>query len=406
MYDAVVIGGGIAGLYYAHRYTQSHPGANVIVLEGSQRLGGRAGNVMFRGQSVVCGAGIGRKKKDALLQALLQELGVPYREFTVQHSYSPSLEPHVDVIKTLKTLRKAYARKPDASQDFKHFATAVLGKEEYKSFKTATGYTDYEKQDAHDALYLYGMEDVAAKWQGLWIPWNELVKALADRVQTRMGHKVIQLARQQDAQSARGGTFLVTCSNGATFATTHVVLATTIDALHQLLPQHKHLYNNIQGQPFIRVYAQFDASSARTLESVAPTRTVVPGPLQDIIPIAPSKGIYMIGYADNKAAARLHSLYHTNDRLTSFARLTEKALGLEKNALKILHMQMFYHPIGTHYCLPLKPPYKTRRTYLNAAQKPEPGLFVVGEVVAMNQGWVEGALKTVENVLAKEKNRA
>ena len=108
MHDLVVIGGGIAGLYCARRYTQIHPGANVIVLEGSQRLGGRAGNVMFRGQSVVCGAGIGRKKKDALLQTLLQELGVPYREFTVQHSYSRKLEPHVDVIKTLKTLRKAY----------------------------------------------------------------------------------------------------------------------------------------------------------------------------------------------------------------------------------------------------------------------------------------------------------
>ncbi len=397
MYDTVVIGGGIAGLYYARRYTQCHPGANVVVLEGGHRLGGRAGNVMFRGQSVVCGAGIGRKKKDALLQALLKELDVPYREFTVQHSYSPKLEPHVDVIKTLKTLRKAYtSNKADASQDFKHFATSVLGKQAYEAFKTATGYTDYEKQDAHDALYLYGMEDVAAKWQGLWIPWEELVKALAHGVQVRMGHKVVQLTRQQD------DTFLVSCSNGATFCTKHVVLATTVDTIHQLLPHHKRLYSNIRGQPFIRVYAQFDASSARKLESIVPTRTVVPGPLQDIIPIAPSNGIYMIGYADNKAALKLHTLYSAGHKLASFARLTEKALGLHSNTLKIQHIQMFYHPIGTHYCLPLQRPYKTRRAYLNAAQRPEPGICVVGEVVAVNQGWVEGALKTVENVLTSK----
>lgn len=395
MYDAVVVGGGIAGLYYARRHTQRHPGANVVVLECGQHLGGRAGNVAFRGHSVVCGAGIGRKKKDALLQALLRELGVPCREFTVQHSYSPALETRVDVIKTIKALRKAYARSTHTrSQDFKQFAMSELGKEEYEAFKTATGYTDYEKQDAHDALYLYGMEDVAAKWQGLWIPWGELVKSLARGIQVRTGHKVVQLSRQQD------DTFVVTCVNGATFSTKRVVLATTVDALRQLLPQHKQIYSNIQGQPFIRVYAQFDAPSARTLESIAPTRTVVPGPLQDIIPIAPSDGIYMIGYADNKAAMKLHTLYRARDRLSSFARLTEKALGLERNALKILHMQMFYHSIGTHYCLPLKRPYKTRRAYLNAAQRPEPGIVVVGEVVAMNQGWVEGALKTVENVLA------
>jgi hypothetical protein len=401
MHDTVVIGGGIAGLYYSRRYTQCHPGSNVIVLEGSQRLGGRACNVMFRGQSVVCGAGIGRKKKDAKLQALLQELNVPYREFTVKHSYSPKLEPHVNVIKTLKTLRKAYvAKKTIVSQDFKHFASTVLGKEEYEAFKIATGYTDYEKQDAHDALYLYGMEDVAAKWQGLWIPWEELVKALAQGVQVRTAHKVVKITRQQD------DTFAVECSNGATFLTKQVVLATTVDTIQQLLPRHKKLYDNIQGQPFVRVYAQFDTPSAHTIESIVPTRTVVPGPLQDIIPIAPSNGIYMIGYADNKAAVRLHTLYNTTDRLDTFARLTEKALGIKSNTLKIEHLQMFYHPIGTHYCLPLKSPYKTRRAYLNDAQRPEPGIFVVGEVVALNQGWVEGALKTVDNVLNSKEKRS
>jgi hypothetical protein len=107
----------------------------------------------------------------------------------------------------------------------------------------------------------------------------------------------------------------------------------------------------------------------------------------------------MIGYADNQAATKLHTLYSSGDELASFERLTEKALGIKRNALKIQHMQTFYHPIGTHYCLPLKHPYKTRRAYLTAAQRPEPGIYVVGEVVAMNQGWVEGALKTVENVL-------
>jgi monoamine oxidase len=59
----------------------------------------------------------------------------------------------------------------------------------------------------------------------------------------------------------------------------------------------------------------------------------------------------------------------------------------------------FYWPVGTHYYEPLHGPYKNRREFIYAAQNPMPNVYVVGEVVSQHQGWVEGALESVEAVI-------
>ena len=70
MYDIIIIGGGIAGLYSAYKITKLDPTKKLLVLEGDDHLGGRAGNVNFHGESIPIGAGVGRKKKDKILMAL------------------------------------------------------------------------------------------------------------------------------------------------------------------------------------------------------------------------------------------------------------------------------------------------------------------------------------------------
>jgi monoamine oxidase len=44
----------------------------------------------------------------------------------------------------------------------------------------------------------------------------------------------------------------------------------------------------------------------------------------------------------------------------------------------------------------------TRSQFIHKAQIPLPNLLVVGEVVAENQGWTEGALESVEKVVTKK----
>jgi len=68
MYDVIIIGGGIAGLYTALKLVKTR---KILLLESSDKVGGRANNIVFENTCVVTGAGIGRKKKDIILQNLL-----------------------------------------------------------------------------------------------------------------------------------------------------------------------------------------------------------------------------------------------------------------------------------------------------------------------------------------------
>jgi monoamine oxidase len=48
--------------------------------------------------------------------------------------------------------------------------------------------------------------------------------------------------------------------------------------------------------------------------------------------------------------------------------------------------------VGTHY-------YKPGIEKYNSLSNPEPNIYVVGEMVSKKQGWVEGALESVETIL-------
>ena len=131
--------------------------------------------------------------------------------------------------------------------------------------------------------------------------------------------------------------------------------------------------------------------------------TIVPGPLQKIIPMDANKGVYMIAYSDNtNALIQKNYLKDTTSNREMYCELLEESLGIPKGALKIIAIKDYYWPIGTHYYEVLKGPYRTRNEFVNKAQHPENGMLVVGEVVSRYTGWTEGALKSVEAVLTKK----
>lgn len=48
----------------------------------------------------------------------------------------------------------------------------------------------------------------------------------------------------------------------------------------------------------------------------------------------------------------------------------------------------------------LKGDFKNRNDFINKAQHPEKCMLVVGEVVSTYQGWIEGALESVNKALS------
>lgn len=397
-YDIIIVGSGIAGLYSAYNIKQMSPKTSFMVLEKykKQWIGGRLNNEEFYGTQVVTGAGIGRKEKDYLLVDLLDKMNIKYSEFDINMNYI--LKYPVSIAKIVKELRQEYRRQSEPVTTFRHFAKAYLGAAEYNKFITSVGYTDYEDEDVYQTLYKYGMDDNSAGWTGLNIPWHQLVQKLVHAIgsqHVRASNNVESVVKIQDNPCL----FELTTEKGVKYYCEKVIIATTITGIHKLLPQYK-IYNQIKPQPFLRLYAKFPKASAQIMRQMVPTYTIVSGPLQKIIPMSLDKGVYMIAYSDNKNALFLKDHLENNAKNRDFfCDLLEKTLGIPSNTLQITALLNFYWPVGTHYYTPLD--HKFRQEFINKAQHPMPNMLVVGEVVAANQGWTEGALDSVKKVLTK-----
>ncbi|NBO72470.1 MAG: FAD-dependent oxidoreductase [Bacteroidetes bacterium] len=432
-FDVIIIGSGIAGLYAAYTLKrQSPPNTTFLILEKNPKkwMGGRAGNEQFYGADVVVGAGVGRKNKDRALIRLMNEVNVKYSEFEATREYTRPVR-HLDITGVMQRLRSEYkshhARIRESQKTFKQFFIDILGESQYNEFVVTSGYTDFEDADIYETLYHYGMDDNVSGWTALHVPWNNLVERLYDRIggeHFRFSTEVVKIdPNKKDATNYR---FEITT---ATATATHkkyyankVIVATTIQGVRHIVPgaaSPTSIYQHIRGQPFLIVYAKFDKASTEIMKKHLTAFTVVTGPLQKLIPMDPDKGVYMIAYTDNQHAKSLKArgaLKNTPEVREMYSKWISHALGIPKHTntnnntnntneppIHITAIRDYYWNDGTHYYTPLDiRKYNTRPEFIRKAQRPMPGMVVVGEMVSRHQGWVEGALESVDAVITRE----
>jgi len=404
-YDIIIVGGGISGLFSAYKILKYNPQARVKILERNPKrwLGGRMNNEIFYGTRIVTGAGVGRKKKDKLLIELLKEMKVPTTEFLSKKTYGPNVKNSIDITKTISFLRDEYKKKGEPRGiTFKQFAKPILGTAMYKTFLVSCGYTDYENEDVNETLYHYGFDDVVGGWIGLSVPWRILVETMAGKIgwnHIDTNVNVESITENRDKQE-----FLVK-TDKQNYITKKVIIATTITDVLRLLKNHNRIYRQIHGQPFLRMYGKVDKKTADLLKVIVPVQTNVDSPFYKIIPINADNGVYMIAYTDNRGAEYYKEKHHldNNDASRKFwEKEIEHALLLDPGTIHLQAIRSFYWTIGTHYFSPLSKDFKDRKSFLNTAQHPVPGMLVVGELISQNQGWTEGALESVEAVVTKK----
>lgn len=401
--DIIIIGSGISGLYSALKIKQFSPDTSFLILEKYKKkwVGGRTSNEMFYGTEIVTGAGIGRKNKDKLLYKLLHDFNLSTPEYIVNPQKSKLIHS-VNGNEIMNRLKREYKNFKDKSLTFKQFATKVLGEKEYKQFIISAGYTDYENEDVLETLYYYGMEDNTSSWRAFHVPWRKLVIKLYNYIggqHFRFSNKVTKITKIHEEPCK----FLIETENEIQYTCNKVIIGSTIDTVRKLLPSYP-IYNDIEGQPFLRLYAKFTKKSIPVLKEYVKGFTFVPGPLQRIIPMDPDNGVYMIAYNDNNNTIALKNhLQNTRDNRDMYEILLEKSLGMPENSMHIIAIKDYYWPIGTHYYKPLnKDLYSSREEFMDKAQHPEKGILVVGEAVSRNQGWTIGALESVNAVLTKK----
>ena len=154
------------------------------------------------------------------------------------------------------------------------------------------------------------------------------------------------------------------------------------------------MYYQIKGQPFLRLYAKFSKDSIPYLKENIQGVTVINGPMQKVIPMDPDKGVYMVVYSDNNDAEFFKKYFKNNEKNRKIINnLLEKSLELE-GKLHIESIKDFYWKIGSNF--------KNRQEFIKVAQRPDKNILIVGELISIHQGWVEGALESVNITLTKD----
>jgi monoamine oxidase len=361
-----------------------------------------------------------------------------------------------------KLRQRAKLLTADNDVTFLEFAESTLGRLQARQFVSRMGYTDMLHASARATMRFYGLEDNVSSWTPFAVPWNRLVDALQDAVnQANNNSKQDQKSKQDQSKqdqskqdqskqdqskqdqskqdqskqdqskqdqskqdqskhdrrrvwtnakvtklskAVRGGFDLQVCTtkralpikSGSGCVQVHariVVLATPINVLKTLVPPE--LFNksklvHVKSQPWVRAYVKVAKQSRQAVaEAVQKYKVVYPNVLMKIREVDAAAGVYMAAYADGPAALQLHK-DHTLLRLQ---RLLTAALGFD---VKLTAHKLFYHKHGTHYFTP-----HIRLTLAGATATPDPNLHVVGEAVAAQQGWTEGALQSVEYVVKR-----
>jgi hypothetical protein len=410
-FDVIIIGSGMSGLYAGLTIKKLCPNLSFLLIERNELFGGRSYDYRFEDTDVVTGAGIGRKNKDKLLLQLMKDFKIPIDFFETEHKYANTIQPPCEVKTLFMHLRNRYEKenKNKVTKNhttFKQYAMNILGEKAYEHFTTCAGYTDYEKEDVYDTFYHYNFDDNYNKWVGFSVPWKKLV----DKIVLSLGKNIInntEVAKiyKEDNYFQISTKGKNSNGNNTTFFCEKIIIATDIDSLNDLIHNispNPSLYYQIKGQPFLRLYAKFSKDSIPYLKEKISGVTVINGPMQKVIPMDPDKGVYMIVYSDNSDADFFKKYFKNNEKnRTIINGLLEKSLELH-GKLHIESIKDFYWKNGTHYYAPLTPNFKNRQEFIKVAQRPDKNILIVGELISIHQGWVEGALESVNITLTKD----
>jgi uncharacterized ubiquitin-like protein YukD len=380
IYDYIIVGSGITGLYTAYNIKKMFPDKSFLILEqnGKKLIGGKVLQTTFEHNLVFTGSGVARKNKDHHLINLCNELDIKYKEFQTKKTFA--FDP-IDIKQIYLNLKN---NNQNISQTFKEYALPILGEEIYKKFIVTSGFSDYENMDVNVFFNHYNFDDNYDDWIAIYIPWNKLIKKLIDEINIdniKCNSKVTKIQTENN---------ITVNTVQLNYQCKKLIIASTLNCIQLLL--NNPLYNFIEKQSFTRLYVKINKKYIELMKTLVNGTTFVDNALQKIYSIDANKGLYAIAYSDNKNADKLFQKRNDKEYVSN---LVKNAFLTKLEDFKINKIECFHWKSGSHYYKPLIN-YELNE-YINLCQHPEKNIFVVGEVIAENS-WINSALETFHKI--------
>jgi cytochrome b involved in lipid metabolism/protoporphyrinogen oxidase len=443
MYDLIIVGGGIAGLYTLleavskmSEMSEMSKNPKILLLESSNRLGGRIKTIHRSNKNenenenskpFIYESGAGRfSDEHSLLMKLLKDLNLDSKIIPIHanKTFIPKNNPNKPIkitnqadLAIQKIIDKKYPKEYLFSKTLLEVATETSPSlaEQLKNFYAY--YSELHIMNAYDSLI--AMErDFKDSIQyyilagGLEQVIDEIKKRVIEKAKTKSIKAIIKLNTKVEeiinfendgdgggsGGSVSSGDNFITLktSNGKELQTRKLVLAIPQKNILELFKNKdanmRKLFNLVSTQPLYRVYAKYK-------KPFIDGHIITDSKLRFIIPYN-DKGLIMITYTDG---------LDTNYWLKQHIKLNDKEMAAKINQhikeilpnveipeLEWIDASTSYWDIGAHY-------WKTIKNHSVAIandsiretiRHPYQNLWIVGEAFSNHQAWIEGSLET------------
>lgn len=407
-YDLIVVGGGIAGLYTIYKFLKKTKlkDPKILLLEASNRLGGRVKTIKRDGFSFESGAGR-FSKHHKLLFELLKDLDLEKLKVKISSDYRYLPESHYkdktslkEIIKTIKSsliFKKLEKEKQLESKTLNQIAKSISTDLAKQLDKYYSYYSEANVMNSKEALKslerdFTGSTQYYVLQGGLEQIIDKMVKKIEKKVEIRKNEKLndfclsgtgFELITNQEKKYYCGG----------------LVLAIPQKALLKLKfisnsPLKKSL-SLVSPQPLYRLYAKFEKNWLKE-------KVITDLPLKFIIPMN-DQGLMMITYTDGLDTKKWINLSVDPVKLEKEIRNELKKVFGSENEKKIPKIEWFdynsYWNHGAHYWLP-RPGGINQNKLEEAIRHPSNlNLWIVGESFSNYQAWIEGSLETSQKTV-------
>ena len=392
MYDYIIIGGGISGLYCALELLKNNKDIDIVLCEKYKTVGGRIST--FQKDDMRWEAGAGRVSTNhTMFLALLKKYKhtlIPIEGNTMYKDKSNCLEEDffektIDAyIKPLKLLDPSFL----ANFTVKELLTKIHGKEVAEYYLDCFPYraeVEVLRADLGIKTLCSEMgpkEEYVVSKQGL----SDVIEHMKDEFLDG-GGKILYNYECIDIKA--NDTISVEFLNGSRkiLEGKKVLCAMESEALKKI-PYFSNwsVLKHLRMEPLLRTYAVYETRWFSQLPKI-----VTPGPIRYFIPVNYEKGISMVSYTDSRDTIGFHTI------LKKFG---EASLGkhiqnlLRKLFGKVPEYSFFkshYWKYGATYWLPgnYDPVEESKKSLKPFGEE----VYVVGESFSLKQAWVEGALE-------------
>jgi monoamine oxidase len=460
MYDFVIVGGGIGGLYTAYKLHLQFPKKTILVLEKENYLGGRVFTYHDKYMTVETGAGRFSDKHKRLCK-LIRDLDLDSKVVPISSSavYSPAdgtnsmynslldtpvlaktsifhfgedivsgkpfslLEnmgmtaldialgdTNIPISGLITKIILASKREPGEklkNLSFLDYAKQVLKNDsEVQLIVDSFGYySELIMMNAHDTIHLMGQLGPQNQFFVLEGGLSQIIENMVSRM-IKKNVKILKNKTVSDiVLEEKDGDYvfrIFIMENIRPIMAKTCICALPMPALKKIniMRYSMPLLNQVVCSPLCRIYSKFAVDADGGVWFKGMPKLTTNNNLRMVIPMSEKDGIIMISYTDNKFAKywkRVYDKYGVDGVDARIAALIKESTG--KDIPKPLKTKVFYWGCGVGYWGIGADSFHTSRAILKPFD--EFSLYVCGEHFSENyQQWMEGALETSEKVVS------